>query len=222
MPEKRKHLPWRPKIQLNQECPEHYLNRENGLNYGFVFSPQVKDERYLYIYNPEKITLEGFELVDDPGDSLPICAIRPESTAMMVRQPFKAMSRAGKFDFKLLTVHTSPSINLQELKGLEYIYREIEGEGEPDVIVMGDLNADCRYLKTSDRIGLRDAKYIWVVDDESDTTVSSTDCAYDRFIMGRPTAEDFTGNWGIYTNITGEISDHYLIWAEFSTTKDTD
>ena len=201
---------------------EQYLNQENGLNYEFVFSPQVKDERYLYIYDPGKITLESFGLVNDTEDSLPICDSSPENTGKMVRQPFRANFRAGNFDFILLTAHTSPSINVPELQGMEYFYRQVEAGGEPDIIILGDLNADCTYLRASDSIALRGSEYIWVVDDESDTTVAATDCAYDRFIFKNPTSEDYTGNWGIYTAVPDDVSDHYLVWAEFSTTADSD
>jgi hypothetical protein len=89
-----------------------------------------------------------------------------------VRQPFKAEFRAGVFDFILLTAHTSPSINVQELEGLEFFFREAESGDEPDVIVLGDLNADCSYLGDSDSISFRQPGYFWVVDDNSDTTVS--------------------------------------------------
>jgi hypothetical protein len=46
--------------------------------------------------------------------------------------------------------------------------------------------------------------------------------SYDRFIFRSATAEDYAGNWGVYKEITDDISDHYLIWAEFWTGKDTD
>jgi deoxyribonuclease-1-like protein len=214
--------PGQKDCNLIRNALEKYLNQGNGLHYRFAFSPQVKDERYLFIYNPNKVTLLDCTLVSDQGDSLPICASSPQSTGRMVRQPFKAKFRAGKFDFVLLTVHTSPSINLQELEGLDYFYKETEEEGEPDIIILGDLNAGCNYLKPSDKISLRVKEYIWVVNDGSDTTVSSTKCAYDRIIFKSPTSEDFTGNWGVYKEITADISDHYLIWAEFWTGKDTD
>ena len=140
----------------------------------------------------------------------------------MVRQPFKASFKAGSFDFMLLTAHTSPSINIQELQGLEWFYKQAEKEGEKDIIILGDLNADCSYLKASDSISLKDPGYIWLIPDSIDTTVSSTDCAYDRIIFKSPTSEDFTGNYGIETNITSDVSDHYLIWAEFYTDRDSD
>lgn len=190
--------PGHANCNLIRSALEQYLNEEGGKNYKFVFSPQVKDERYLYIYDPDRVTLEECALVDDPGDSLPICDSKPENTGKMVRQPFKAKFKAGEFDFVLLTVHTRPKVNLKELEGLAYFYGLTEQEGEPDVIILGDLNADCSYLKASDTVALRAQEYTWVVEDDSDTTVSGTDCAYDRFIFKSTTAEDYTGNWGIY------------------------
>jgi hypothetical protein len=153
----------------------------------------VKDERYLFIYNPDKVTLEGSNLVSDPADSLPIFDTSPASTGLMVRQPFEGKFRAGGFDFILPTVHTSPSINLQELDRLERFYRQIESEGEPDVIILGHLNADCSYLRPTDAIALRSPGYIWVVENGSDTTVSVSHCALDPLIFKAPTVEDFTG-----------------------------
>jgi len=79
------------------------------------------------------------------------------------------------------------------------------------VITLGDLNADCSYLRASDDISLRDSDYIWGVDDGFDTTVSSPGCAYDRFIFKSPTAEDLTCKWRIYRNVLDDISDHYLV-----------
>ncbi len=214
--------PGHANCNLIRNALEQYLNQENGRDYSFVFSPQVKDERYLYIYNPDKIKLISAELVNDSTDSLPICDSSPDNTGKMVRQPFKAYFRADSFDFILLTAHTSPSINVQELEGLESFYRQTESGGEPDIIVLGDLNADCGYLGPSDNISFRGPEYVWVVSDTADTTVSATDCAYDRIIFTNSTSEDYAGNWGIYTNVPKNVSDHYLIWAEFSTTSDND
>jgi len=138
----------------------------------------------------------------------------------MIRQPFRARFRSGSFDFTLLSAHTSPSINLKELEGLEKFFRQVE-ESEDDVIVLGDLNADCDHLKEYEQISFRDERYNWIFDDDVDTTVARTHCAYDRFIMTE-TIEDYTGTRGRYFKVPENISEHYVIWAEFSTTKDTD
>ena len=54
-----------------------------------------------------------------------------------------------------------------------------------DVLMMGDFNADCSYVGSNDwsSIGLwTDNRFNWLIDNYADTTVSSTDCAYDRFV----------------------------------------
>lgn len=215
--------PGEPECGSIRRALEQYLNEENGLDYRFVFSPQVWDERYLFIYDPAKIAMESSALVADPQDTGPICDDRQANFGMMMRQPFKGRFKAGNFDFVLLTAHTSPRINVAELQALEYFYRETEKEGEPDVILLGDLNADCSYLKPSSPIALRRSEYTWVIPDGTDTTVSpNTRCAYDRIIFKEPTKEDFTGTWGVHREIPNEVSDHYLIWAEFRTGGDTD
>lgn len=171
---------------------------------------------------PDDIQIIEAELVIEEGDSQPICDRRPESTCLMVRQPFKGTFRAGDFDFTLMTVHTSPSINIQELEGLTQFYSRTLSKGEPDVIILGDLNADGSYLSESDSNALMAPGFTWVIGDSDDTTVSGTDCAYDRFIFQSTTTEDYIGECGIVTEVEDEISDHYLIWAEFYTGRDSE
>ncbi|MHA2065118.1 MAG: hypothetical protein ACXABY_12145, partial [Candidatus Thorarchaeota archaeon] len=205
---------------------EYYLNEQHGLGYEFVFSPQVKDERYLYVYNPLTVELVSTGLVEDDGDSLPICDLSPESTGRMIRQPFRADFMAGDFGFTLVNTHTSPGINRDELAGLEYFF--IQAVSDPgmgvneDVVVLGDLNAGCSYLGQDEEILLRNPEYIWAIPDNADTTVSQTNCSYDRFIFRQPTEEDFTGRWGMDRSIPDSVSDHYLVWAQFYTDRDSD
>lgn len=60
-----------------------------------------------------------------------------------------------------------------------------------DVVIMGDLNADCSYVGSNDWQDIRlrtQSRFDWVISDTADTTVSgNTDCAYDRqvfYILG--------------------------------------
>jgi deoxyribonuclease-1-like protein len=212
--------PGDPACRLLEKALDRVLNQERNLNYSFAFSPQIRDERYLFVYRKESAELLDSWLVEDPGESSPACIIQPQRTGLMVRQPFVGRFRAGDFEFLLMNVHTSPSRNLLELDGLEHFYRQALEE-EPDVIIAGDLNADCSYLKDSDEIRLEVPEYVWVVSDDSDTTSGGSDCAYDNIIFTSRTREDFTGNWGINRNVPENVSDHYLVWAEFYTGRDS-
>ena len=207
---------------LIRNALDRELNQKLGLNYSFSFSPQVKDERYLFVYNQEKVVLLETELMEDPEESQSPCSLDPDGAGLMNRQPYLGVFRADDFDFILLTAHTSPGLNLRELDGLDYFYRQALERGEPDVILLGDINADCSYLAEDEAIGLRDPDFIWPVGNDADTTVGSSDCAYDRFIFTQPTLRDSSGSWGIDMSIPSNVSDHYPVWLEFYTNRDRD
>lgn len=52
-----------------------------------------------------------------------------------------------------------------------------------NILFLGDFNADCSYVRPQDwpsiRLRTSDA-FQWLIPDSADTTVSYTDCAYDR------------------------------------------
>ena len=204
----------------------------NSKDYELMFSPQVKDERYLFIYDRNKVeAMDSGQLAVDPEDNLPVCDTKSEGK--MARQPFYATFKAGKFDFVLMTAHTSPSNNVAELQSLSAFYKRVQSDNSPqkDVILLGDLNADCSYLKKSMPIDFRRPEYTWVIEDNTDTTVGTNTCTYDRMIFTKETTKDYTGNHGVFrfdseyhlsSSKAKGISDHYPIWAEFYTNKDTD
>lgn len=226
--------PGHKNCNLLRNALKKYLSGKEGRDYDFIFSPYVKDERYLFIYDKNKITaLDSGQLAIDEGDDpdIPICD--SHSKGDMMRQPFFVTFNAGDFDFTLVTAHTSPSRNLKELKALHGFYCEIQNmdANQNDVILLGDLNADCDYLSETKKIDLRKPEYIWVIDNARDTTVGSTNCAYDRIIFTQATKEDYTGKWGVFRfdeyydlgkKTALKLSDHYPVWAEFYTDKDTD
>lgn len=52
-----------------------------------------------------------------------------------------------------------------------------------DVVFLGDFNADCSYVRSADwpHIRLRTSRdFQWLIPDTADTTVTNTNCAYDR------------------------------------------
>ena len=52
-----------------------------------------------------------------------------------------------------------------------------------NILILGDLNADCSYITDSEKENLLlrvNEQYEWFIDDSVDTTISNTDCAYDR------------------------------------------
>ena len=87
-------------------------------------------------------------------------------------------------EFVLCGIHVAPEEAVHEIKALKEVFVDIlQKFGINDIMVMGDLNADCSYVpkKSWAEISIRsDPSYHWLLDEEVDTTVSNTDCAYDR------------------------------------------
>ncbi|KAL3853677.1 hypothetical protein ACJMK2_017200, partial [Sinanodonta woodiana] len=90
--------------------------------------------------------------------------------------------------FVLVGVHIKPEDAVAEIGHMYNVYLDILGHwpGVKNVLVMGDLNADCSYASENDLRPLTiyiDPRFDWLLGWEADTTVSTnTDCAYDRFI----------------------------------------
>lgn len=84
-----------------------------------------------------------------------------------------------------MAIHTAPDAAVAEINALDDVHTELQQQmGTDNILILGDLNADCDYV-TKTRMGelkLRiNPKYHWLIRDEIDTTVSGTDCAYDRY-----------------------------------------
>jgi len=119
------------------------------------------------------------------------------------RPPLIVEFKAGDWIFSLVTIHTKPDDVSSEMTYLEGLTTQIGG----DVIVLGDLNADCRYYDTPPS---HFTNWNWIIPDSADTTTSATDCAYDRIIT------NFDQLLGYDVDCYGtHASDHCLVWAEF-------
>ncbi len=120
------------------------------------------------------------------------------------RPPIKADFSYNNINFTIYGIHIKPADAKNEIANLEDL---ITNEGK--IIILGDLNADCSYYKKGDDF----IDWHWAID--GDTTVSSSDCAYDNMIINEEFYKYFIQP-GIFTqNITQFLSDHYLIYSIF-------
>ncbi len=201
---------------------------DNG-PYRFVSGPQVGSgsyfEQYGFIYDATRVAhTEGdWELYPDHGEAF-------------ARPPLLArFSTLAGFDFVLADVHISPDDAQAEIDELVYVmkYGRDRWPSQKDVIILGDLNADCSYFSEEGNLSpLRQPHYRWVIGDELDTTTAKSSYTYDRIVFDRTwTDEDFTGNHGVLridevfgfsAEVTDAVSNHSPVWAEFSTSGDTD
>jgi deoxyribonuclease-1/deoxyribonuclease-1-like protein len=186
--------------------------------FGLVLSERLgrtrSKEQYAYIYRTDKLQFISAEVIADPLD-------------LFERPPFVAQFRHlnSAHQFSLLGTHIDPDVAPEELDALHEIFTTLNSErGDSDeIIVLGDFNADCRYLNATERETSSlfiDAHLTSWITDELDTTTRSTDCAYDR-ILTTSGATEMTVDAGVFRYdevfgydeaLTISVSDHYPVW----------
>ncbi|MBU0662340.1 endonuclease/exonuclease/phosphatase family protein [Candidatus Micrarchaeota archaeon] len=199
----------------------------SGRTYAFLFSPQIRDERYLYIYDSDVVELlnEG-AFVFDSGDNAELNVCDTEAPeGRVARQPFYASFRSGNFDFTLMNVHTSISNdNMAELAALQEFFAQVRDadETENDIILLGDHNTDGTYVDgdCADYFEANVEAFPFNAIPCDMMTNLADNKSYDKIIMYADTFDNefIHGSGAVYREgITKEISDHFLVYAEFST-----
>jgi len=83
-----------------------------------------------------------------------------------------------------IAIHTDPDTAVEEMDALVDVHAAVQRHWNTDnIVIMGDLNADCSYAsgRARKRLLLRnDPRFFWLIDDDVDTTTTNSDCAYDR------------------------------------------
>lgn len=131
----------------------------------------------------------------------------PDSQDRWERPPVEVTFDIGGYELIVYNIHTKPTDVPSEMNYLEDVVLS-----ESNVMVLGDLNADCSYYNPSSEDDFD--SWHWIIEDSEDTTVSSTDCAYDRIILNDDAYEEYSGSGIFRGGIEPEVSDHYLVWIE--------
>ena len=170
--------------------------------YDIIYSERLgrssSKEQYAVLYNPSKIRIDRYLTYEDVGDKFE-------------REPFIVGVTANGYSFTLVIIHVKPTDAVNEIKELETVMKYARTSfGNSNVIVIGDLNADCSYYKGGE---LED--YKWLINDSADTTVGNSNCAYDRIIIMNQ-----NNNWqdcGVdkfedkSDDLVDAMSDHYAL-----------
>ncbi|MGM0609302.1 MAG: endonuclease/exonuclease/phosphatase family protein, partial [Candidatus Muiribacteriota bacterium] len=152
-------------------------------------------EQYAYIYKTEVVELLGSYNYEEP-----------ENKDVFPREPFVGHFQVAKtgFDFTVITIHTDPDTAEKEIEELYEVVIESKSNnyfnGEEDIIILGDFNADCSYYdENTVDIPLRDSEeFFWVIDNTYDTNVAKSDCTYDRIVITEPLFDNYTGKAGVF------------------------
>lgn len=163
--------------------------------YNCIISSESQGERYGIVY--KNMTL--LETHDFNPDN------------KWLHPPLEVKFNISDYNFRIYTLNTNPDDVNNELSSLESI---VAPNG--NMIILGDLNADCSYYNPSEKTEF--TEWYWITPDNADTIISSEDCAYDRIIVNSEANGEFApyelGN-GVYSaGITSDISGHYIVWIE--------
>ncbi|KFU88007.1 Deoxyribonuclease-1-like 2, partial [Chaetura pelagica] len=134
-------------------------------------------EMYLFIYRTDVVSVVGTYQYEDPQD-------------VFSREPFilrvSAPHTKAK-EFVLVPLHSAPHDAVAEIDALYDVYLAIVSKWETDnIMFLGDFNADCAYVQAGDWSSIRlhtSHLFKWLLPEGTDTTVGSSDCAYDRIVV---------------------------------------
>lgn len=197
------------------------INAE-GANYDFVLGPRLgrssSKEQYLFIFNADRIEVDRVYTAKDKNDLL---HREPLVAQFRVRGP----PQPRPFSFKLINIHTDPDETDQELDALADVFQAVQqdGDGEDDVILLGDLNVNERHLG---RLGkLRNIKHAL----SGVKTNTRGTKSYDNIVFNRIATVEYTGRFGVLDLMREfhlskaealRVSDHMPVWAVFSAFED--
>jgi endonuclease/exonuclease/phosphatase family metal-dependent hydrolase len=187
--------------------------------YDYVIGPRQgrsnSKEQYWVIYDSEKFTVLEYDSWPDTED-------------IFERSPFSVYFKtSGAFDFTLINNHIRPSDAEKEIRALPSVVTYyIDLWDDPDVLVVGDLNADGRYFDKTLLDSIFPEEEYKIIFSDEDTTVAASRNTYDRIIITSSAADYFTGNFGVirfdevydFSELSirpSQVSDHYPVWAEF-------
>lgn len=140
--------------------------------------------------------------------NLSIVDFNPDVLDRWERPPILASLVINNYSVNIYNIHTKPDDTPNEIRALEeIIVNDKDADVYKNMIILGDLNADCNYYnpyseKTFDN-------WHWIITNDDDTTSTNSDCAYDRIIMNSESYSEFL-DYGIEKT---EYSDHYLVWV---------
>ncbi|KAM4634558.1 deoxyribonuclease-1 [Polymixia lowei] len=177
-------------------------------------------ERYLFLYREQTVSVAKNFTYED--------GCEPCGTDTFNREPFVVMFSSKDTavkDFVLIPQHTSPSSAVEEVDALYDVVEDVRGRWNTnDILLLGDFNTGCSYVTGSDWDKIRlftDKTFHWLIPDEADTTVSHTNCAYDRIVSsadmlravepGSAVVYDYMKDLHLSHSLALAVSDHYPV-----------
>lgn len=206
------------------------VNNDNkDTEFSMKISPRLgrtnSKEQYAYLYrNTSGLSVIQDYIYDDGDESL--------GNDTFEREPYIIVFESSKTKLKkfaFIGIHVAPGEAVEEMKAFGEVFDDVRSKTNVnDIMLMGDLNAGCSYVPNYRwaEIPLKtDSHYNWLISDDTDTTVSNSNCPYDRFIMTGEGFKDsyvngsaavflYDTEYGLNQTVALDVSDHYPIWFE--------
>ncbi|XP_003478188.1 deoxyribonuclease-1 [Cavia porcellus] len=201
------------------------LNRDAPDTYRFVVSEPLGrnsyKEQYLFVYRPDQVSVLDSYQYDDGCQPCGNDTFSREPAIVRFSSPLIKVR-----DFAIVPLHSAPTEAVAEIDALYDVYLDVRQKwGLEDVILMGDFNAGCSYVTSSQWSSIRlrtNPAFQWLIPDTADTTVTSTHCPYDRIVVagsllqsrvvpGSAGPFDFRAAYGLTKQLAEAISDHYPV-----------
>ena len=153
-----------------------------------------------------------------------------------MREPYGAYFKTGNFDFVYIIAHSvfgdKEKQRLLEAANYVNVYEYFSKlTDEDDIIIAGDFNTPADNMAFKNMTDKYNVKYV-LNPEENLTTLSDSKLvsSYDNFFINFEKTKEFTGNFGVYNFIKNNnyaiikkyVSDHLLIFSEYSTLEDLD
>ncbi|MDO5089400.1 MAG: endonuclease/exonuclease/phosphatase family protein [Leptotrichiaceae bacterium] len=152
-----------------------------------------------------------------------------------MREPYGVYFKSGNFDFVYVICHSIFGDNekqrLIEAGNYSDVYEYfLNITGESDIIIAGDFNVPADSIAFKDLFLKNNVSYI-LNPENNLTTISDKKLvnSYDNFFINKEKTREYTGRYGVYNFLKNNnnevkkyVSDHLLIFSEFSTENDLD
>ncbi|XP_054891825.1 deoxyribonuclease-1 isoform X1 [Poeciliopsis prolifica] len=183
-------------------------------------------ERYLFLYRQASVSVVKSYTYDDGCESC--------GTDTFMREPFVVMF-SSKYtalpSFTLIPQHTSPDFAVVETNALYDVVTDVRTRWNTNnIVLLGDFNAGCNYVSGSDWDQIRlftDKSFHWLIPSTADTTVSHTNCPYDRIVVTADMLKgvvyssaqvyDFMADLRLSHSLALAVSDHFPVEVKLTT-----
>lgn len=200
-----------------------YVNKDSP-QYSYIVSEPLGrssyTERYLFLYRTNLVSVVKNYTYDDGCESC--------GTDTFIREPFVVMfssQNSAVENFVLIPQHTSPDSAVKEINSLFDVVTDVRARWNTNnIVLLGDFNAGCSYVTSSEWQQIRlftDKSFQWLIPDSADTTVSHTNCPYDRIVattdmmkgvkQGTARVYNYMTHLGLSYDLGIAVSDHFPV-----------